>query len=341
MDFRNILWISHSALSAYARCPKLYYYEYVYRNPKTGNRIQIVNPYLSLGSAVHETIEGLADIPDKEREKISLKERFKKIFNSYKGKVGGFVLESKEEEFFSRGLKMVERVEKSNFLEKPSTKMESNFPKVDLIGDEVKLVGSVDWIEILPGGGAHIIDFKTGNNKEVNGSLQLPIYTILAKENLSMSVEKVSYWYLQHDDEPEPQEVGNLDRHLESIKEKALAVREAIKKDHFPCRYNGKCFACGEYEKLFAGQAEMVGSDTQRKKDLFLILDRQEVVEKILEKSFLSSKEKNLFEERIGKKVNNGMKADKETVLTIKEKLKKNLTSGELKTVVELLRENG
>jgi len=344
MNFKNTLWISHSALSAFSRCPHLYYLEYVYRNPKTGNRIQTVNPYFSLGLSVHETIEGLAETPKEERKKVSLKERFESIFENYRGKRGGFVSRKKEEDFFRRGVEMVKRVEKSGFLAKPSATISSNFPTVNLTGEEVKLVGSLDWIELLPEGGAHIIDFKTGNNKESNGSLQLPIYTILAKENLPMEVKKVSYWYLQHDDSPVAQEIGDIEKHRETIKEKAETIKNAIKEDHFPCRYNGKCFACGDYKRLFAGEGEMVGTDKERNKDLFIIFDRKEVAEKVLEEDFLEKEEKEIFRERTGSGDSGRTREEgknKEVVYKIKEKLKANLSKGELKAIINLLREDG
>ncbi len=348
MNFKQTLWISHSALSAYSRCPHLYYFEYIYRNPKTGNRIQIVNPYLSLGSAVHETIEGLANVSIKKRKQISLKERFENIFEGYRGKKGGFLLKSQENDFYGRGVKMMERVEKSNFLEKPSTMLEKNFPVVDLFSGEAKLVGSLDWIEVLPGGGAHIIDFKTGNNREGNGSLQLPIYAILAKENLSIEVEKVSYWYLQHDDNPVSQEIGDLNSSLEAIKEKTSAIKRSIANNYFPCKYNGKCFSCGDYEKIFGGEAEMIGSDKERKKDLFFVFKEEDVAKKVIEDNFLNADEKEMFKDRIAGNTNETKKGSgdpveegTEKVQEIKAKLKKNLSKGELKAVVKLLNNNG
>jgi len=74
------IWISHTGLSDFQSCKKAYYYKHIYRNPKNNSKIQIVNPYLSLGSAVHETIE--------ENKGEDFLKRFEKIWQKYTGKKG-------------------------------------------------------------------------------------------------------------------------------------------------------------------------------------------------------------------------------------------------------------
>jgi isopentenyl phosphate kinase len=346
MDYKKILWISHSAISSYEKCPHLYYLEYEYRNPATNNRIQIVNPYLALGSAVHETIEELLDVPIKKRIKVSLEERFSEIFEKYRGFNGGFISKKKEEDFFSRGLKMVKQVQDSNFLSLPSTNTISNFPSMNLIGQNVKLVGSIDWVLLLPNKKAHIVDFKTGNSKESNGSLQLPIYTLLAKENLKEEVEKVSYWYLQNDLDPVEQEIKDTRESLEILKEKAQTIKKAIDDNFFPCNYGKKCFACRDYEKIFSGDAELVESGSSRNKDVFCIFKEEDVLEKVLQEDFLDEREKAVFEMRmnssmdtVNKKLRLEEELSKKIILEIKEKLKNNLHQKELKAVVNLLKQ--
>ncbi len=343
---KKTLWISHSAISSYEKCPHLYYLEYEYRNPKTKNRIQIINPYFSLGLAVHETIEGLSSFSLKKRKNILLQERFYKIFKNYRGLQGGFLSKKKEEKFYERGVRMIERVEKSFFLSRPSINFGKDFPSVNLLGEDVKLVGNIDWIEALPGGGAHIIDFKTGNNKEKNGSLQLPIYVMLAKKKLKEKVKKTSYWYLEHDKEPVEQEMGDISLQENILKEKAKEIREAIEKKHFPCRYPGRCFACRDYEKIFQGEAELVSTGEGKRKDIFCVFKEEDVIEKVLEEDFLDEREKKMFETRINFSMDTVMhemrlkreKADKISQ-GIKEKLKKNLRMKELKVLTKILKD--
>ncbi len=343
MDYKKILWVSHSAITSYDKCPHLYYLEYEYRNPETGNRIQIVNPYLSLGLAVHETVEELKTVAIIKRTKISLKDSFSEIFEKYRGLKGGFLSRKKEEDFFKRGLEMVRRIEESNFLSLPSITTKTNFPTVNLIGEGVKLVGNIDWIEHLPSKGAHIIDFKTGNAKESNGSLQLPIYTLLAKENLKEKVEKVSYWYLQHDDNPVEQEMKDTKEALNVITEKAKEIKKAITENFFPCNYGKRCFSCRDYEKIFSGESELV---SKGKKDTFCIFKEEDIIDKVLNEDFLDEREKKIFEmrvkfsmEEIKKNLRLDEKKSNKIVLEIKEKLKNNLHPKELKVIVKMLQQ--
>ncbi len=341
---KKILWISHSAISAFARCPHLYYLEYEYRNPETGNRIQITNPYLALGIAVHEAIEGLLETKPEERSKIVLEERFDQIFEKYRGLRGGFISQKKEEDFYERGIKMMERVKRTDFLSKPSLKTKTNFPTIDLINENVKLVGSIDWIEKLSGGGAHIIDFKTGNSKENNGSLQLPIYTILGESNIKEKVERVSYWYLQHDDMPVEQKLPDTKYYLNILKEKASLIKEAVEENRFPCNYGNKCFSCRDYEKIFIGEAEKIESANSRNKDVFCIFKEEDVIEKVVVEDFLDEREKKVFEMRLTKskdEISRELRLTEEKVdkiaKQIKEKLAKNLRQKELKIIIKLL----
>ena len=53
-------WVSHSSIGDFLKCPRAYYLHNVYKDPGTRRKINIVNPALSLGVAVHEVLEGLA-----------------------------------------------------------------------------------------------------------------------------------------------------------------------------------------------------------------------------------------------------------------------------------------
>ncbi len=343
------LWISHSALSAFERCPHLYYLEYEYRNPATGNRIQITNPYLSLGLAVHQAIEGMLEFPLKDRRKISLFDRYSKIFKNYRGLNGGFLFKNKEDDFYERGVKMLERIEKSKLLDTPAVKTKTNFPSMEIfskeeLGIRAVLVGNIDWIELLPNKAAHIIDFKTGNTKENNNSLQLPIYLILGKNNIKEDVKKLSYWYLQHDDFPVEQKIGKINQYINIIKERTKAIKKAVDDQDFACDFNKKCFACRDYEKIFKGEALLLNNNKNSKKDVFCVFKEKDVIEKIMTEDFLDEREKKIFELRIStdidtikKELRLEDKKLKKITEEIKIKLKKNLHPKELKVIVNIL----
>ncbi|RLG10690.1 hypothetical protein DRN73_07190 [Candidatus Pacearchaeota archaeon] len=272
-EYNQTLWISHSAISDFEDCPRLYYFKNVYRSPITNHRVQIANPYLSLGSAVHQAIEEVNILPKEQRLNISLIERFERIWKEYQGKKGGFATQDQEEEFKERGRKMLKRIEQNpRIIKSSSYQFRERLPKVKLFKDkDIILTGAVDWIEILPSGGLHIIDFKTGRNKE-NNSLQLPIYLILANYNLNKPVEKVSYWYLENDDAPISIDLNPIQYYIPIIREKALEIEKAIKEKRFFCKSGYRnCFKCREYETIISGQAEYVGYDEKMRKDLYFI----------------------------------------------------------------------
>ncbi len=339
---RKILWISYSALSDFNKCKRAYYYKHLYRNPKNNNRIQIVNPYLSLGSIVHESIEGLSAFSPKKRQEISLIKRYQDIWENYKGKKGGFISENQEKEFKERGEKMIERAQNSELIKNKALNMNDIFPKLNLFKD-VELVGSIDWIEILETGESHIVDFKTGKSDENSSSLQLPIYLLLAKQNFDRKVERASYFYLDRDNKPILQQIGSLKNYLEEIKERSNQILKAVAKNDFSCSSGYKsCYHCREFDTVFSGLAEYVGYDDKMKKELYYIVKEETVMERILGGNFLDEIQKKIFdlriegnkEEEISKKIKKPISYIKEEIIKIKEKLKENLSSKELKAFI-------
>lgn len=66
-DKYTAVWVSHSSMGDFIKCPRAYYLKNVYKDPKTKRKINIVTPSLSLGVSVHEVLEGLGDFPSEER----------------------------------------------------------------------------------------------------------------------------------------------------------------------------------------------------------------------------------------------------------------------------------
>ncbi len=349
MDFRKTLWISHSAITDFNSCSRLYYFKSVYRNPQTGNRVQIVNPYLSLGSAVHETIDELLDLSPSKRINASLSRRLERIWKKYEGKKGGFISGKQENEFKQRGTKMLKRVEGSDMLSEKSLEREKSLPKMSL-SEGVELVGSFDWIEVLKDGSLHIIDFKTGKKEENEKSLQLPIYHILAQNNYGKKVKKLSYWYLEKNSKPTSKKVGDMNESMAEIKFKSEEMKRAVDNSNFSCSspYH-KCFWCRKYESVLSGKAEFIGTDEKMKKDLYYLADTEDVLKKIYDEEFLDEKEKDILKIRMENgtvkeaRDSSGMskKQMEKTISKIKIKIKENLSSKELKVFVEELSKNG
>src|SRR3989344_774309 len=269
----NTIWISHSSLADFEKCPRLYYSRNLYRDTKFGNnfRIQVANPYLSLGEIVHDAIDNFTNrYNPSERNKDKMMYELSRGWMLKKGKVGGFKSPSQEKEFKDRCVQMAQRfLANKDFAGKIPLKT-PGFPKKKLFADkDLVLVGNFDWLEDFEDG-LHIVDFKTGQHEEAEDSLQLPIYSILANETLNKPVRKTSYWYLDKDPQPRVVQLKDLDESLGLIEKKSLAVEKAKVEDNFPHR-SENCIFCREYELVSKGEAEHVGTDFKRRREVFFI----------------------------------------------------------------------
>lgn len=253
-DKYTAVWVSHSSMGDFLKCPRLYYLHNVYKDPTTRRKINIVNPALSLGITVHEVLESLAHYPAEERMKRNLLELFEEAWKKVSGKSGGFKNEEEEKEYKDRGIAMLHNVIKNpRFLTNkrillPREEMNPNYYLSK--EDNIILNGQVDWIEYLDDDTLHIIDFKTGKNEESEESLQLPIYMLLCKALQKRKVSKVSYWYLETDKIVE-KELPDLETSYRRVYEMAKKVKEAREKGEYVC-LKGKdgCYGCIQFEKI-------------------------------------------------------------------------------------------
>lgn len=258
----------------FLRCPRLYYLRNVYKNPLTGRKINVVSPALSLGLAVHGTLESLLAVPAAQRFSQSLSIRFDEQWRQVTGKLGGFVGEASESDTRSRGLAMIERVERSpGPLKNKTIRMNQDLPYYFITPEEnIILCGKVDWLEYLPeDDSVHVIDFKTGQSVEKEDSMQLLIYALLLKNCQRRVVKKASYWYLQHSDMPQETLLPDLTVAYERVIETARKVKKARQERAFACpRGEGGCYACRPFEQILRGEAEHVGVGTYNQ-DLYFI----------------------------------------------------------------------
>lgn len=272
-DKYKATWVSHSSISDFLECPRTYYLRNVYKDPKTGNKITVTNPSLSLGQIVHEVVEELSLLPVDERLKISLVKKYDVAWKKVEGKMGGFKDRNQEMEYKERGAKMLKRVEKSPgpILNK-AIKIQSDFIPNYYLSEEdnIILCGKIDWIEYLEKtDSVHIIDFKTGKNEEDESSLQLPIYLLLATNLQSRPVEKASYWYLEKNDDLTPKELPNYADSKEKVLTVARRIKLARQLNHFVCPKGG-CIKCRPLERVLKSEGEKVGvSDTRQ--DIYIL----------------------------------------------------------------------
>ena len=264
-DKFSAVWVSHSSIADFKRCPRRYYLGNVYKDPRSHHKVTLVSPALSLGSAVHEVLESLSVLPTAERFKISLLERFAESWSKVSGVQGGFEDKETEAIFRKRGEDMLRRVmAHPGPLERLAVKIKQDLPHYWLSeGDNIVLCGKLDWLEYDEVQDAvSVLDFKTGKNDEPVDSLQLPIYLLLAHNCQTRPVKKLSYWYIDRDDVPLEQKMPEVDRARETVLKVAKEIKLARALERFKCpEGEGGCKYCRPYEKIIKGDAQFVGVD--------------------------------------------------------------------------------
>ncbi len=277
-DKYSAVWVSHSSMGDFLTCPRAYFLHNVYKDPKTNHKISIVNGALSLGSAVHEVVEGLANFKTEERFDRDLLAQFDEVWKKFEGKKGGFKTKEEELEAKERGRAMIKRViEHPGPLKNKTLKLKeghNGMPPNFFLSDEdnIILCGKVDWLEYIEDvDGIKVLDFKTGKHDEKEDSLQLPIYTLLLDALQKRKVVGASYWYLDRDDVPKDKPLPTVEEARLKVLEVAKKVKDARMKKEFVCPQGEKgCFACRPFEKILKGEAVFLGVG-EYNQDMYII----------------------------------------------------------------------
>lgn len=266
-DAYTAVWVSHTSISDFLECPRAYYLKNVYKDPSTGRKVQLMSAPLALGQAVHEVLESLSVLKTDERFSEPLMERLERAWQKVSGKRGGFADSDSEYKYKLRAQEMLRRVqEHPGPIARRAVKIQakSDLPRYFLSEeDNIILCGKVDWLEYLAERQAvHIVDFKTGQNEERDGSLQLPIYLLLVGNTQQWPVAGASYWYLSRDDEPVEQTLPNAEQAKERVLKIARDMKLARQLKRFKCPEGADgCRACGPMERIVSGEGELVGQN--------------------------------------------------------------------------------
>lgn len=267
-DKYKAVWVSHSSIGDFIKCPRAYYLHNVYKNPDTGRKITIINPALTLGSAVHATLEALKTLPVEERLRRDLVADFEKEWTlNASGKKGGFMNDTEEATAKARGRAMIDRVIKNPGPIKKKTvrlkESDNNMPPNFYLSEEENIIlcGLIDWLEYVEADDSiRVIDFKTGKNEENDDSLQLPIYLLLLNELQKRRVSGAAYWYLEKNDAPTEIALPDAVEAREKVLTIARCVKVAREERAYACpREAAGCFACQPYEAILNGEAEYLG----------------------------------------------------------------------------------
>lgn len=278
-DKYKAVWVSHSSMSDFLNCPRLYYLRNVYKNPKNGHKMTIVSPPLSLGQVVHEVIEGLSVLPVENRLSTPLSKIFEKKWEKVSGEKSGFITSEEEDEYKDRGVKMLNKLEENPgpIVNKAiKIKADGDLPYYWFSQqDNIILCGKIDWMEYLEDSNSiHIIDFKTGKRTESEDSLQLPAYLLLASNLQNRKVEKMSYWYLENGDNLVEQTIPSIDSAYEKVAKVAQRVKLARKLNLFKCP-QGTCYHCRPFERVLRGEGKLVGVSDYRQ-DMYVLKNNNE-----------------------------------------------------------------
>ena len=272
-DKYSAVWVSHSSIRDYIKCPRAYFLKNVYRDPKTNHKISLMSPPLALGQAVHELVESLSVLPVSERFRVSLLIKLGEPWKKVSGKLGGFDDKMEEEKYLDRAKAMLARVmDNPGPLAQKAVKIRQVLPHYWLSEDDnIILCGKIDWLEYVEKTeSVRILDFKTGKSDEDPDSLQLPIYYLLATHCQSRPVAGMSYWYLNRDDAPLDVPLPDEKKSYETIFDLAKRIQLARKLELFVCPKNDGCSACRPLEAIVAGKATYVGINGY-KQDLYVL----------------------------------------------------------------------
>lgn len=285
-DKYKAVWVSHSSIGDFLKCPRAYYLHNVYKDPKTNRKINLVTPALSLGLAVHATLESLKHVSVEERIKGNLFDNFEKEWSKVSGKIGGFKKETEEVEMKERGRAMIGRVIKTpGPIARKTVKIKeshNHMPPNFFLSEEENIIlcGLIDWLEYVENDGSvRILDFKTGKHDEDEESLQLPIYLLLVNALQKRKVSGAAYWYLDREDKPTEMKLPSLDESKDKVLAIARRIKDAREKKVFVCHRGEKaCFACKPYEAIVSGKAEYLGIGGYGQDMYFVDLARDKAV---------------------------------------------------------------
>jgi len=273
----NAVFVSPSSIADLDKCPQLYFYRAVYRTPR-GLKVQVTSPALSLGTAVHDTIDQFMKLPPDERKQEELTRIYNFVWEGMSGEKGGFETADLEAESKERGRLMLQRFwANPDFRIKKAAEFPA-FPKVD-IGPDLILTGKLDWIQKEQDDSFTIIDFKTGKNKEKEDSFQLPVYTILVKKLLKTDEVSAKYWYLEEGPEMEDKKLPDLEEAMIKIRQKGEVMQMVRQTNSYKCQSGGEsCWACRDMKAAATGKGKLVRIDPTHKQEIYILPKATEAI---------------------------------------------------------------
>lgn len=234
----KIDYLSYSQIETFKVCPLHYKLRYLYKIPTPQSAPA------SFGISIHETLKDFY-----KSIKKGGKPNAKIITDLLKANWvrGGFKNKKHEQQFFEKGKVYLSEFLKSGFNKNIIPELlEEKF--VLPISEGLRVGGTIDRVDMLPGGELEIIDYKTGvkipTQKEIDKNLQLSIYALAASQiptkpfGIIPKKIKLSLYFLS---EQKKLTTTRTKKQLETAKKEILKVRDQIENSDFRCSNHYFC----------------------------------------------------------------------------------------------------
>ena len=237
-------YLSYSQTETFKTCPLHYKLRYVYKVPTPPSASQ------SFGTTMHATLKDFYE------EMLNAKKTNDKLLFQLLEKnwvKEGYISKTQEKKFLEKGRDYLRGFLKEGFDSKNlPVALESPFTVP--LGNDLKVGGKIDRVDLLPDGSIEIIDYKTGatipSQKEVDENLQLSFYALAATKipvapfgKLPEKV-KLSLYFLDNQEKiSTTRSTGQLKQAVDEI----FKIREEIEKSDFKCSSHMFCQSTCEY----------------------------------------------------------------------------------------------
>ena len=225
--------LSYSSINTYETCPRQYRYAYVDRVPGRPS------PALSFGNSLHGALYRFHNRPVPVAP--PLPELLELLDDEWVSE--GYAEEAEEAAYRDHARQVLERYHADNAgsFAIPAA-LEHRF-SIEIEG--VRLNGTIDRMDRLPGGGYEIIDYKTNRRlpprSRVEQDLQLSIYYLAAQEIWGIAPERLTLYFLLPG---ERMTVTRTAAAVDDVRRRVATVAERIGAGRFDPRENPLCNWC-------------------------------------------------------------------------------------------------